>query len=50
MPASDRESDGVKTVEIVATYGREEAYEVINRTLEDYRDHFSSLEELLNHV
>lgn len=50
MPASDRESEGVKTVEIVATYGREEAYEVINRSLEDYRDHFSSLEEILNHV
>ena len=49
MPASD-EPAGKKSVEIVATYGREEAYEVIRRSLEDYKNHFESLEEILRHV
>lgn len=49
MPASD-EPAGNRSVEIVSTYGREEAYEVINRSLEDYKSHFESLEEILRHV
>ena len=50
MPASDRENEHQCKVEIVATYNREEAYEVINRSLEDYKSHFNSLEEILRHV
>jgi inorganic pyrophosphatase len=50
MPASDRENEHQRKVEIVATYGREEAYEVINRSLEDYKSHFNSLDEILRHV
>ncbi len=52
MPAMDRasEAEAHKKVEIVATYGREEAYEVITRSLEDYKCHFESLEEILRHV
>lgn len=50
MPPADRESEGQKRVEIVGTYGREEAYEVISRSLEDYKCHFEGLEEILRHV
>ena len=50
MPAMDRASEAPKKVEIVATYGREEAYEVITRSLEDYKCHFEGLEEILRHV
>ena len=50
MPPSDRESERQKRVEIVGTYGREEAYEVISRSLEDYKCHFEGLEEILRHV
>ena len=50
MPAMDRASEAQKKVEIVATYGREEAYEVITRSLEDYKCHFEGLEEILRHV
>ncbi len=50
MPASDREAEQQRKVEIVATYGREEAYEVIRSSLEDYKSHFNSLEEILRHV
>ena len=50
MPVSDREGEGQKRVEIVGTYGREEAYEVIRRSLEDYKCHFEGLEEILRHV
>jgi inorganic pyrophosphatase len=46
----DRASEAQKKVEIVATYGREEAYEVITRSLEDYKCHFEGLEEILRHV
>ncbi|MBR2980649.1 MAG: inorganic pyrophosphatase [Odoribacter sp.] len=37
-------------VEIPHIYGREEAIEVINRSLEDYKRHFNSLEDILNNV
>lgn len=49
MPQSER---GVqpRKVEIVATYGREQAHEVIRCSLEDYKSHFNSLEEILRHV
>ena len=51
MPAEDRDSEQrQRKVEIVATYGREEAYEVIQRSLEDYKNHFQNLEEILRHV
>ena len=50
MPPSDRDSEHQRKVEIVATYGREEAYEVIRSSLEDYKSHFNSLEEILRHV
>ena len=50
MPAMDRASEAPKKVEIVATYGREEAYEVITRSLEDYKCHFEGLEEIFRHV
>jgi inorganic pyrophosphatase len=51
MPAVDRDSEQrQRKVEIVATYGREEAYEVIQRSLEDYKNHFQNLEEILRHV
>ena len=50
MPAMDPASEAPKKVEIVATYGREEAYEVITRSLEDYKCHFEGLEEILRHV
>lgn len=51
MPAVDRDAEQrQRKVEIVATYGREESYEVIRRSLEDYKGHFHSLEEILRHV
>ena len=50
MPFSDNDTQQQKRVDIVATYGREEAYEVISRSLEDYKNHFESLEEILRHV
>lgn len=49
MPHSER-GDQPRKVEIVATYGREEAHEIIRRSLEDYKSHFNSLEEILRHV
>ena len=49
MPQSERGNQPRK-VEIVATYGREEAHEVIRCSLEDYKSHFNSLEEILRHV
>lgn len=50
MPFSENDLQQHKRVDIVATYGREEAYEVITRSLEDYKNHFESLEEILRHV
>ena len=50
MPVSENDPQQQKRVDIVATYGREEAYEVITRSLEDYKNHFESLEEILRHV
>ena len=50
MPFSENDPQQHKRVDIVATYGREEAYEVITRSLEDYKNHFESLEEILRHV
>ena len=49
MPQSER-GDQPRKVEIVSTYGREEAHEIIRRSLEDYKSHFNSLEEILRHV
>ena len=42
------ESGGV--VEIAEVYGRRSAHDVINRSREDYREHFSELHELLGSV
>lgn len=39
-----------KRVEIIDTYGVDEAREVICRSLEDYKCHFDGLEEILRHV
>ena len=50
MPFAENDPEQHKRVDIVATYGREEAYEVITRSLEDYKNHFESLEEILRHV
>ena len=47
MPDSDTSK---KKVEIVDIYGREEAQEIINRSLEDYKCHFDGLDEILRHV
>jgi len=47
MPDSDSSK---KKVEIVDIYGREEAQEIINRSLEDYKCHFDGLDEILRHV
>ena len=44
------DSDQAKKVEIVDIYGREEAQEIINRSLEDYKCHFDGLDEILRHV
>ena len=49
MPQSERGIQPRK-VEIVTTYGREQAHEVIRCSLEDYKSHFNSLEEILRHV
>lgn len=48
MPDSDTTKP--KRVEIIDTYGKEEAYDVIRRSLEDYKCHFDGLEEILRHV
>lgn len=37
-------------VEIPHIYGKEEAFEVVNRSLEDYRAHFAGLDDMLKHV
>ena len=37
-------------VEITHVYGKEEAYEVINRSQEDYNNKFKSLESILSNV
>ena len=50
MPLTEGDSQQHKRVEIVATYGREEAYEVITRSLEDYKNHFEGLEDILRRV
>ncbi|MBQ5752646.1 MAG: inorganic pyrophosphatase [Alistipes sp.] len=47
MPDSDSSK---KKVEIVDIYGREEAQQIINRSLEDYKCHFDGLDEILRHV
>ena len=39
-----------KKVEIIDTYGKEEACEIINRSLEDYKCHFDSLDDILRRV
>jgi inorganic pyrophosphatase len=36
-----------RVVEITHTYGRDEAYEVIRRSHEDYRSHYGGLEATL---
>ena len=48
MPDTDNTKP--KRVEIIDTYGKEEAYEIIRRSLEDYKCHFDGLEEILRHV
>ena len=47
MPDSEPQK---KKVEITDVFGREEAYEVIQRSLEDYKNHFNGLDEILRHV
>ena len=42
--------EGQRKVEITHVYGREEAYEVIRRSLEDYKNHFEGLEDILSRV
>ena len=37
-------------VEIAAVYGRDEAYEVINRSIKDYHNKFEKLQSLLSNV
>ncbi len=46
----DADPNKKKRVEVLDTYGQSEAYEVIRRSLEDYKAHFDSLEEILRHV
>ena len=41
---------GQNKVEITQVYGRDEAYEVIRRSLEDYKNHFAGLEDILRRV
>ena len=36
--------------EIIDVYGKEEAYEVIRRSVEDYKNHFQGLEDILSRV
>ena len=47
MPDSEPQK---KKVEITDIFGREEAYEIISRSLEDYKNHFNGLDEILRHV
>ena len=51
MPES-QEGDpvGKKRVEIIATFGKDEAHEIISRSLDDYKSHFQGLEDILKHV
>ena len=42
--------EGMRKVDISQVYGREEAYEVIRRSLEDYKKHFEGLDEILSRV
>ena len=42
--------EGQRKVEITHVYGKEEAYEVIRRSLEDYKNHFEGLEDILSRV
>ena len=42
--------EGMRKVDITQVYGREEAYEVIRRSLEDYKKHFEGLDEILSRV
>jgi inorganic pyrophosphatase len=44
------DSESQKKVEITHIFGREEAYEVISRSLEDYKNHFNGLDEILSRV
>ncbi len=44
MPGVDRQA------EITHMYGREESYAVIAKSTEDYQNHFSGLEDILNRV
>ncbi len=44
MPGLDRQA------EIPQIYGREEAYEVIEKSTDDYKNHFSGLEDILRKV
>lgn len=47
----DMPNDAIPTkVDIPQIYGKEEAYEVVNRSLEDYRHHFAGLDDILKHV
>lgn len=39
-----------RRTEIASTYGREEAYEVIRRSMDDYKNHFRGLEDILSRV
>ena len=39
-----------RKIELIDTYGREEAYEIINRSLEDYKCHFDLLDDILRQV
>jgi len=44
LPGEDRHT------EIIDVYSKEEAYEVIRRSAEDYKNHFQGLEDILNRV
>jgi len=44
MPGLDRQA------EIPQIYGKEEAYVVINKSIDDYKNHFSGLEDILRKV
>lgn len=50
MPENSDEAKLEKKVDIVATYGHEEAINVIERSLEDYKNHFKNLDDILSHV
>ncbi|MCC8173783.1 MAG: inorganic pyrophosphatase [Odoribacter sp.] len=39
-----------KNIQIASVYEKEEAFEVISRSLEDYKNHFEGLEDILNRV